>query len=101
MVSRIYLALSFFFFLTISVFCQTIEVKWNDANQKITGFGASGRNSSAENFMKFSKEDQTNLCGLLFTVDKGNGLSMIRNEIYWHIEPSPGVWDWTKGSAQV
>lgn len=82
-------------------YCQSVTVTWNEVHQKITGFGGSGGNSSAENFMKLTDADKVKLCDLLFSPDKGIGISMVRNEIYWTIEPSPGVWDWTKDDAQI
>lgn len=90
-----------FFILQIQVFSQSVEVSWNDEHQRITGFGASGGNSSAENFMKLPEEDKKKLCDLFFSVEKGIGLTVVRNELYWHIEPFPGVWDWGKDTAQV
>ena len=86
---------------TTMIFGQSVEVKWNEVHQTITGFGASGGNSSAQNFLKLSESDRKALCDLFFSADKGIGLTMVRNELYWHIEPSPGVWDWKKDSAQV
>ena len=83
------------------IIAQMVEVNWKAEYQKITGFGASGGNNSAENFLKLNDSDRSKLCDLFFTVDKGIGISMVRNEIYWHIEPKPGVWDWTKDSAQI
>jgi glucuronoarabinoxylan endo-1,4-beta-xylanase len=94
-------ALCLFLSMSLQTFSQSVEVKWNDVHQKITGFGASGGNISAENFMKLSEADREKLCDLFFSVDKGIGLSMVRNELYFLIEPAPGVWDWTKDSAQV
>jgi glucuronoarabinoxylan endo-1,4-beta-xylanase len=89
------------FLFVPNAFCQSVKVNWNQVHQKITGFGGSGGNSSAENFLKLRDSDKVKLCDLLFSTDKGIGISMVRNEIYWTLEPSPGVWDWIKDDAQI
>ena len=45
--------------------------------------------------------NQTRLCDLLFDQEKGIGLSILRSELFYRIEPSPGVWDWTQDEDQV
>ena len=78
-----------------------VTIDFSDQRQPITGFGASGGNDSAANFQKMTAANQTQLCDLLFDAEKGIGLSMLRSELFYRIEPSEGVWDWTKDDDQV
>ena len=78
-----------------------VTIDFADQRQRITGFGASGGNDSANDFLKMTPANRTHLCDLLFDREKGIGLSMLRSELFARIEPSAGVWDWTKDEAQV
>jgi len=78
-----------------------VTVNFVDVHQCITGFGVSGGNSSASNFKKLTPDRQKYICDLLFNIENGIGLSMVRNELYWTIEPSAGIWDWTKDNDQI
>jgi hypothetical protein len=82
---------------------QPAEVTIDFATQRqtIVGFGASGRNDSAANFGKLTTENQKKLYDLFFDPDTGIGLSMVRSELFYRIEPCAGVWDWSKDDAQV
>jgi len=78
-----------------------VTIDFADQRQLIAGFGASGGNDSAANFRKMTAANQTRLCDLLFDQEKGIGLSILRSELFYRIEPSPGVWDWTQDEDQV
>ena len=83
----------------VCAFDATID--WNDVRQRITGFGGNIANGGAGTIMRLSPAVRTQLFTKLFSVDSGAGLNMIRCEIWWTLEPSPGVWDWTKDNDQI
>jgi glucuronoarabinoxylan endo-1,4-beta-xylanase len=78
-----------------------VTIDLSTQRQTIAGFGASGGNDSARNFGKLTAENQKRLYSLLFDPDSGIGLSMVRSELFYRIEPSQGVWDWSKDADQV
>jgi glucuronoarabinoxylan endo-1,4-beta-xylanase len=78
-----------------------VTIDFATERQTIAGFGASGGNDSAKNFVKLTAANQKKLYDLLFDPDTGIGLSMVRSELFYRIEPSAGVWDWSQDDAQV
>ena len=92
----------------------TCNVNWNAEKQTIDGFGASGAFHQAANLMEYPEKERNLILDLLFTQDKGIGLSIVRNIIGdggdWgepidgptpSIEPQEGVWNWSGDEDQI
>lgn len=93
---------------------STCAVDWKDEKQVIDGFGGSGAFHQAANLMEYPEMDQDLILDLLFSQDKGIGLSIVRNIIGdggdWgqlidgptpSIEPQEGVWNWSGDEDQI
>ncbi|MFC5531460.1 glycoside hydrolase [Cohnella yongneupensis] len=81
----------------------TADINWYVNEQDIDGFGASDafiETLGASGFQNYAEPARTQILDLLFNQTNGIGLSWIRNRIPI-IEPSPGVWDWTKDPGQL
>ena len=92
----------------------TCTVNWNEERQVIQGFGGSGAFHQAANLMTFSEREQEIILDLLFSQERGIGLSIVRNIIGdggdWGeeidgptptIEPEEGVWNWSGDEDQI
>jgi glucuronoarabinoxylan endo-1,4-beta-xylanase len=93
---------------------STCTVNWNTVKQVMDGFGASGAFHQATALMNFSEPARSNILDLLFSQNKGIGLSIVRNIVgdggtYGTssngptptIEPQEGVWNWTGDEDQI
>ena len=109
------LVLTVFFFILVCITVRGAQpavpictVDWEDERQVIEGFGGSGAFHQAANLMTFPARDQELILDLLFSQEKGVGLSIVRNIIGdggdWgekidgptpSIEPEEGVWNWS------
>ncbi|MCY2930625.1 MAG: NPCBM/NEW2 domain-containing protein [Planctomycetota bacterium] len=97
-----------------------VKVSWSVLRQEIDGFGASGASHQAGNLMKVSEPYRTEILDLLFSREKGLGLSIVRNVIgdgglmengkTWgsetdgpteSIEPTEGQWNWKGDEDQI
>ena len=95
-------------------------IDWNDLQQSIDGFGASAAFHQARNLQTLPKEAQAEVLDLLFSSEKGAGLSITRNVVgdggviedgsQWgkpfngptpSIEPEKGVWNWNGDEEQI
>jgi len=82
---------------------STVNIDWYADGQDIDGFGASAafiETLGASGFHNYSEPARSQILDLLFNQTNGIGLSWIRNRIPI-IEPSLGVWDWTKDPGQL
>jgi glucuronoarabinoxylan endo-1,4-beta-xylanase len=90
------------------------KVKWNDRRQEMDGFGASGAFHQGGHILRYPEPARTAMLDLLFSPERGIGLSIERNIIgdsgVWgdeidgptvSIEPSEGVWSWTGDEEQI
>ena len=115
------LVLTVFFFILVCITVRGAQpavpictVDWEDERQVIEGFGGSGAFHQAANLMTFPARDQELILDLLFSQEKGVGLSIVRNIIGdggdWgekidgptpSIEPEEGVWNWSGDEDQI
>ncbi len=92
----------------------TCTVNWNIEKQTIDGFGGSGAFHQGANLMAYPDTERELILDLLFSEDKGIGLSIVRNIIGdggdWgnsidgptqSIEPQEGVWNWAGDEDQI
>jgi glucuronoarabinoxylan endo-1,4-beta-xylanase len=82
---------------------STVNINWYVNGQDIDGFGASDafiETLGASGFHNYAEPARTQILDLLFNQTNGIGLSWVRNRIPI-IEPSAGVWDWTKDPGQL
>lgn len=90
------------------------NIDWTNERQVIEGFGGSGAFHQAANLMAYPEKERDQILDLLFSQDKGIGISIVRNIIGdggdWGnlidgptptIEPQEGVWNWTGDEDQV
>jgi len=73
-------------------------IEWNNEKQVIDGYGASSafiETLGPKGFHNYSEPARSEILDLLFSREKGIGLSWIRNRVP-QIEPTEGTWDWTK-----
>lgn len=93
---------------------STCTVDWRDERQVIDGFGGSGAFHQAANLMEYPELEQELILDLLFSQERGIGLSIVRNIIGdggdWggkidgptpSIEPEEGVWNWSGDEDQI
>lgn len=93
---------------------STCNLHWNLEKQTIDGFGGSGAFRQAANLMAYPETERELILDLLFSQEKGIGLSIVRNIIGdggdWgqlidgptpSIEPQEGVWNWTGDEDQI
>jgi len=89
---------------------SVVTVDWSRTAQEIDGFGASGAFQMAKNLMDFPEPQRTEILDILFSPDKGAGLSIVRNIVgdggtvggaSPTIEPREGVWDWSVDKDQI
>jgi glucuronoarabinoxylan endo-1,4-beta-xylanase len=98
--------------LTVSLFCSAfaydVTVRWNEVQQKITGFGACTGCGGAyrdlnpgtgEGWYIHSMPEpaRTECLDLLFDSIKGIGLNMFRFGESWELEDPDGTWHWGAG----
>ncbi|HEY8344615.1 MAG TPA: carbohydrate binding domain-containing protein [Bacillota bacterium] len=92
----------------------TCTVDWRDERQVIDGFGGSGAFHQAANLMEYPELEKELILDLLFSQERGIGLSIVRNIIGdggdWgekidgptpSIEPEEGVWNWSGDEDQI
>ncbi len=90
------------------------NIDWTNEKQVIEGFGGSGAFHQAANLKAYPETERNLILDLLFSQEKGIGLSVVRNIIgdggNWgnkidgptpSIEPQEGVWSWTGDEDQV
>jgi glucuronoarabinoxylan endo-1,4-beta-xylanase len=90
------------------------KVDWANEKQVIEGFGGSGAFHQAANLMAYPEAERNQILDLLFSQDKGIGLSIVRNIVGdggdWgkpidgptpSIEPQEGVWNWKGDEDQI
>lgn len=87
-----------------------VKIDWTNTAQEIDGFGASGAFRMARNLMNFPEPQRSEVLDILFSQEKGAGLSIVRNIVgdggtvggaSPTIEPREGVWDWTVDEDQI
>lgn len=89
-------------------------IGWDHGEQQMDGFGASAAFHQALLLQRFPDPQRSRVLDLLFSVDNGAGLSIVRNIVgdggSWGsptngptptIEPEPGVWNWTGDEDQI
>jgi glucuronoarabinoxylan endo-1,4-beta-xylanase len=114
-VSLIFSGLSLLLF-TSPLFSQTIEIQFNQPQQTIDGFGASGAFRQAENLKGMNATEVTKILDLLFSPTTGVGISIVRNMVgdgstsEWGnsidgpidtIEPTKGTWNYNAADGQI
>lgn len=80
---------------------STATVNWYDTKQTIDGFGVSEAFGKADAIMQLPENQRDQVIDLLWSQDKGIGLTFLRNELMWNLSPSKGVYDWSKDQDQV
>lgn len=113
--------LAFFLFLLFMIGTSrswaalpTCTVDWRDEKQTIEGFGGSGAFHQAANLWAYPERERELILDLLFSQEKGIGLSIVRNIIGdggdWgeaidgptpSIQPEEGVWNWSGDEDQI
>jgi glucuronoarabinoxylan endo-1,4-beta-xylanase len=91
---------------------QTIN--WDSLEQTMDGFGASASFHQALVLQQFPEPQRSQILDLLFSTEKGAGLSIVRNDVgeggHWgkpmngptpSIEPEPGDWRWKGDEDQI
>lgn len=89
-------------------------IRWNDTRQTIDGFGICEAFHQARHIMEYPTPARTEILDLLFSSQKGAGVSILRNIVgdggTWGnatdgptptIEPEMGVWNWTGDEDQI
>lgn len=82
------------------VFDGTSTIKWNSLQQNIDGFGGSEAFGKAANIMNLKEPVRTQILDLIFSKEKGIGVSILRNIIgdannsNYIIEPEKGKFVW-------
>ncbi len=78
----------------------TSVIEWDENRQHIDGFGGSGAFQKPSYIMELPEPQRTKILDMIFSQEKGIGLSMVRNlvgdgEAASTIQPEPGkfVWD--------
>ncbi|HOJ78884.1 MAG TPA: glycoside hydrolase [Bacillota bacterium] len=92
----------------------TCNLNWDVEKQVIEGFGGSGAFRQAKNLLEYPEKDRNLILDLLFSQEKGIGLSIVRNIIGdggdWgkpidgpspSIQPQDGVWNWKGDEDQI
>jgi glucuronoarabinoxylan endo-1,4-beta-xylanase len=106
--------------LATLVWCDTTAqaapdvIRWNDTRQTIDGFGICEAFHQARHIMEYPEPARTEILDLLFSPEKGAGVSILRNIVgdggTWGnaidgptptIEPEEGVWNWTGDEDQI
>ncbi|WP_160690586.1 sugar-binding protein [Clostridium sp. C2-6-12] len=80
---------------------STATVNWYDTKQEIDGFGVSEAFGKAQAIMSLPEQQRNQVIDLLWSKDKGIGLSFLRNQLYGSISPEKGKYDWNQGQDQV
>ncbi|MFC5531471.1 glycoside hydrolase family 30 protein [Cohnella yongneupensis] len=78
-------------------------IDWNQEKQAIDGFGASAafiETLGPKGFQNYAEPARSQILDLLFSREKGIGLSWVRNRVP-QIEPVEGTWDWSKDPGQL
>jgi len=75
-------------------------IKWKEEKQAVNGFGGSGAFNKPADIMKLKEPVRTHILDMIFSKEKGIGISIVRNLLgdgvaASTIEPEPGhfVWD--------
>ncbi|OME80231.1 hypothetical protein BK120_20635 [Paenibacillus sp. FSL A5-0031] len=77
-----------------------VTVNWNDVKQEIDGFGVSQAGWS-DAIYDLAEPARSEVMDLLFTQDKGIGLSILRGEIFPQFNPAPETYDFNARPDQV
>jgi glucuronoarabinoxylan endo-1,4-beta-xylanase len=98
--------------LGLPVGAEAPLIDWADERQTMDGFGASAAFHMAHNLQQFERSAE--ILDLLFSTEKGAGLSIVRNVVgdggTWgeasngptpSIEPREGVWNWKGDEDQI
>ncbi|HLN20945.1 MAG TPA: glycoside hydrolase [Bacteroidales bacterium] len=89
---------------------STGTIDWTKTAQEIDGFGASGAFRQARNLMNFPEPQRSEVLDILFSTDKGAGLSIVRNIVgdggtvggaSPTYQPKEGVFEWTGDEDQI
>lgn len=89
-------------------------IRWNQPKQVIDGFGICQAFHQARHIMEYPEPVRTEILDLLFSKEKGAGVSILRNIVgdggTWGnetdgptptIQPQEGVWNWTGDEDQI
>lgn len=89
-------------------------IHWDDTRQTIDGFGICEAFHQARHIMEYPEPARTEILDLLFSTEKGAGVSILRNIVgdggTWGndidgptptIQPAEGVWNWTGDEDQI
>jgi len=89
-------------------------IRWNSPRQTIDGFGICEAFHQARHIMEYPEPARTEILDLLFSAEKGAGVSILRNIVgdggTWGnaidgptptIQPQEGVWNWTGDEDQI
>lgn len=89
-------------------------IHWDRELATMDGFGASAAFHMANNLRSYPEPARSEILDLLFSTEKGAGLSMVRNVVgdggTWgtaqngstpSIEPAPGQWNWSGDEEQI
>jgi glucuronoarabinoxylan endo-1,4-beta-xylanase len=77
-----------------------VSINWNDVKQEIDGIGVSQAGWSGAIY-DLQEPARSEILDLLFTQDKGIGLSILRGAIFAEYNPAPGQFDFTVRPDQV
>lgn len=78
----------------------TGSVDWHNTRQGIDGWGASTAFAQGQRLKDFPEPERSRVLDLLYSKDKGIGLSMVRNELP-KISNAPGVYDYNRDPGTV
>jgi glucuronoarabinoxylan endo-1,4-beta-xylanase len=97
-----------------SALSATHVIHWNEPRQTIDGFGICQAFHQARHIMEYPEPARTEILDLLFSTEKGAGVSILRNIVgdggTWGnetdgptptIQPQEGVWNWTGDEDQI
>ncbi len=89
-------------------------IRWDATRQTIDGFGICEAFHQARHIMEYQEPARTEILDLLFSTQKGAGVSILRNIVgdggTWGnaidgptptIQPQEGVWNWTGDEDQI
>jgi glucuronoarabinoxylan endo-1,4-beta-xylanase len=89
-------------------------ISWDGTRQTIDGFGICEAFHQARHIMEYPEPARTEILDLLFSTEKGAGVSILRNIVgdggTWGndidgptptIQPAEGVWSWTGDEDQI
>lgn len=101
-------------FAAVAARAADATISWDSVEQTMDGFGASASFHQAFVLQQFPEPQRSQILDLLFSTEKGAGLSIVRNDVgeggTWGvptngptptIEPAQGHWQWKGDEDQI